>query len=620
VYRTTQVVNNLASRSLKRWLIGAPLRTEQAIHERLTKVKALAVFSSDALSSVAYATEAILLVLVHAGSRGMAQLLPISAGIGLLLLILTISYRQTIFAYPNGGGAYIVSKENLGTYAGLVAGAALLLDYILTVAVSIAESVSATVSAFPSLGEHRVMMAILLIALITVANLRGIKESGSIFAAPTYVFIGSMLLMIGTGLFRVLTGQAVPHEVAHPIPQATESLTLLLWLRAFASGCTALTGVEAISNGVPAFHKPESKNAAITLSWMAGVLATLFLGIGFLAEVYDIVPVHGETVVSQIARNVFGGGPFYYLIQFATALILMLAANTSYADFPRLASLMAQDGFLPRYLANKGDRLVFSNGIVILGVLASLLIIVFGGETHRLLPLYAVGVFLSFTLSQSGMVVHWWKERSRGWQRNAAVNALGAATTFVVLLVIASTKFTHGAWVVVLLLPVLVMAFRAIHNHYVALGRQLRISTECQPPQPKKVKHTVIVPVSGVNNAVANTLEYARSFTDNIIAVHVAIDPEAGQKVKRKWDEWNCGIPLVVIDSPYRELTRPLIEFIEQVDREDPNDIVTVLVPEFITHRWWHYLLHQQTGMILREALIHRKRWIVTGVPYHLDP
>lgn len=604
---------------LKRLLIGAPLHNEAAAHERLTKVKALAVFSSDALSSVAYATEEILLMLVLAGSAALGASLPIAAGIVALLIIVALSYRQTIFAYPSGGGSYIVSKDNLGIYPGLVAGAALLVDYVLTVAVSISAGVAAITSALPALSPFRVAICLVLIFLIMVANLRGIKESGAIFAVPTYLFVAIMAIMVGWGLVRVALGLESAHPAPHAVPPAAQPLTLFLLLRAFASGCTALTGVEAISNGVPAFHKPESRNAATTLTWMAIILITLFSGITVLARAYGAVPSHHETVVSQVARHIFGGGAMYYLVQASTALILVLAANTSFADFPRLSGLIARDGYLPRYLSNKGDRLVFSNGIIVLGVLAGVLVFLFRGSTHALIPLYAVGVFLSFTLSQSGMVVHWWRLREPGWVRNMAVNAVGALTTAVVLVVITVTKFMLGAWMVILLLPFLVMMFQAIHRHYVALGRHLRVADDWVAPPAHVTRHMVVVPVAGVNNAVANTLRYARTLSDQIICVHVALTPEQGEKVKERWDRWNCGLELHVVDSPYRELIRPLIAYIERLDAEDPNDVITVLVPEFVTSRWWHYLLHQQTGVMLRTFLMLRKRWVVTGVPYHLE-
>jgi amino acid transporter len=604
---------------LKRLLIGRPLPNEQAAYERLTKTKALAVFSSDALSSVAYATEEILLILVLAGGMALKHALPIGLAIVVLLIIVTVSYRQTIFAYPSGGGSYIVSKENIGVYPGLVAGAALLVDYVLTVAVSISAGVAAITSALPRLSGMTVTLCLLLIALIMLANLRGIKESGTIFAVPTYVFVVIMAAMTATGLIRVALGMESAHPAPHPIPSAVQPLTTFLLLRAFSSGCTALTGVEAISNGVPAFHKPESRNAAATLTWMAAILIVLFTGITVLANAYDVVPSHHETVISQVARHIFGNGVMYYLVQASTALILVLAANTSFADFPRLSGLIAQDGYLPRYLANKGDRLVFSNGIIILGALAGLLVVLFRGSTHHLIPLYAVGVFLSFTLSQTGMVIHWFKQKDRGWVTRAVVNAIGAIATAVVLVVITVTKFMLGAWMVILLLPLLVMMFRAIHQHYLSLGRQLRVPLDCPLAPFKQVKHTIIVPVSGINNAVANTLRYARTLSDNIICVHVSLDPEAGKKVKARWKKWNCGLELHVVDSPYRELIRPLVNFIEQVDAQDPEDLVTVLIPEFVAHTWWHYLLHQQTGVILRTMLLLRKRWVVTGVPYHLD-
>jgi amino acid transporter len=604
---------------LKRLLIGRPLSNEQAIHERLTKTKALAVFSSDALSSVAYATEEILLMLVLAGGAALHMALPIGAAIVVLLVIVAISYRQTIFAYPSGGGSYIVSKDNLGVYPGLIAGAALLVDYVLTVAVSISSGVAAITSAFPRLAPGTVMICLIMIALIMLANLRGLKESGSIFAAPTYVFIVLVLVLTAWGLLRVILGVESAHPSPHPIPPAVQPLTTFLILRAFASGCTALTGVEAISNGVPAFKHPESRNAATTLTWMAVILIVLFSGITFLANAYGAVPSEHETIMSQVARHIFGNGVMYYLIQASTALILVLAANTSFADFPRLSSLIAQDGYLPRYFANKGDRLVFSNGIIILGVLAGVLVILFGGSTHHLIPLYAVGVFLSFTLSQTGMVVHWFKSKERGWTTKAVVNAIGAAATLVVLVVITITKFMLGAWMVIVLLPLLVLGFRAIHQHYLSLAAQLRLPPDAPAPEYKKVKHTVIVPVSGVNNAVANTLRYARTLSDHIVCVHVSLDPEKGQKVKERWDKWNTGLELHVVNSPYRELIRPLVTFIEEIDEQDPDDLVTVLIPEFVAHTWWHYLMHQQTGMILRMMLLLRKKWVVTGVPYHID-
>jgi amino acid transporter len=603
--------------SLKRVLIGSPLATEQLANERLTNPKALAVFSSDALSSVAYATEEILLVLILAGSSALTLSLPVAVAIGVLMLMVGLSYRQTIFAYPNGGGSYIVAKDNLGTYPGLVAGSALLIDYVLTVAVSISAGVAAITSAFPEMMPYRVWLCLAAITLITLANLRGVKESGSIFAAPTYVFIGSMYVLILTGFIRLIFTGLPPVSVEETV-KAQQSLTLFLVLRAFSSGCAAMTGVEAISNGVQAFHEPVSKNAAKTLVWMVAILMSMFLGITFLAHVTGIHPTeNGETVLSQLARAVVGQGWFYYVIQAATALILLLAANTSYADFPRLASLIARDGFLPRQLANRGDRLVFSNGIVFLGFLAAALVVHYGGETHALIPLYAVGVFLSFTLSQAGMVVHWFRERAtdRQWRTHALVNGLGATMTGVVLIVIGATKFAGGAWMIILLIPLVVIGFRAIRKHYDIVAQSLRIplSEKLHP-----VKHTIIIPVAGVNRAVAQTLSYARSLSEDVRAVHVSIDNEATERIQAKWNEWNPGIPLTVVPSPYRSVFRPLMEYVDQVEQHEHDEMVTVIIPEFVPGQWWHHLLHNQSALALRAALYFRRHTVVVSVPYHL--
>lgn len=604
--------------SLRRLLIGRPLRTSQLVHQRLSKVKALAVFSSDALSSVAYATEEILLVLVTAGTAYLGWSLPITLAIIGLLIILTISYRQTIHSYPSGGGAYIVARENLGTAPGLVAGAALLIDYVLTVAVSISAGVAAITSAFPELLPHRVALALIVIAFITIANLRGVRESATIFAVPTYLFIFGILTLIATGIFRYITG-TLPSATASLSPSSflPGGLSLFLLLRAFSSGCTALTGVEAISNGVPAFKEPEAKNASITLVWMATILATLFAGISFLAYVLKITPVHGQTVLSQIAGRVFGRNLFYYYIQASTAMILFLAANTSYADFPRLASLLARDGFLPRILAIRGDRLVFSNGIIALGTMASLLVVLFHGETHRLIPLYAVGVFLSFTLSQSGMVRHWVKLRHRGWRSHALINLTGAVATGIATVIIAALKFTHGAWMVILLIPTLVTVFRAIHRHYEESAAELAPTTTTY----RRLKPIIIIPVATLNKVTVNAIEYAKSLSDNIRAVHISIDPEATAKLKQEWDKWNFGVELLVIPSPYRAVLLPLIRYIERVhSKAGPDEQVTVLIPEFVTKRWWHYFLHNQTGLWIRTLLLLRedRDIVVTVVPYHL--
>lgn len=668
---------------LKRFIIGRALRTEQAAHERLSKKTALAVFSSDALSSTAYATEEILLVLAVAAAFGQAgafrYVVPISIGIGVLLIIVATSYRQTIHAYPSGGGAYIVAKENLGTNAGLVAGAALLVDYVLTVAVSIAAGVAAITSMvqgtrYAWLSEHKVLLCLIFISFIAIANLRGVRESGALFATPTYAFLASFLFMIGYGVFSYYTyGGAAPvpgpEEIKTAEGYTPQPLTLFLMLGAFSNGCTALTGIEAISNGVPAFKKPEARNAATTLIVMAALLTTMFLGTSVLAYLYGVHPHESETVISQFARIMFTGPMFwfYYVVQIATALILVLAANTSFADFPRLSSLLARDRYLPRQFATRGDRLVFSNGIVILALFAGILVIVFGGDTSRLIPLYAVGVFLSFTLSQSGMVRHWLREsgkikrqngkRSRvedeihftestvdreslpdaelaaseergetfisdevtnisHWKKSITINAIGAVATFIVLCVFIATKFIHGAWIVVVVIPLLVFMFRAIHNHYVGVAKQL--STEgLESLRP--LNHSVIVPISGIHRGVVSALQYAKSIApDHVEAVYVDFDEEATAKLREKWERWGAGIKLVVLPSPYRELTRPLLRYITRLEKKNENDVVTVLLPEFVPAKWWQHLLHNQSSLMLKGALLFKEGVIVISVPYHL--
>jgi amino acid transporter len=593
------------------------------------------VFSSDALSSTAYATEEILLVLAVAYAYGQTSsfnyVVPISIGIALLLAIVAASYRQTIHAYPSGGGAYIVAKENLGVTPGLVAGASLLVDYVLTVSVSIAAGVAAITSMvqgtrYAWLDEHKVFLCLIFIAFIAIANLRGVRESGALFAAPTYAFLISFLFMIGYGLFHYYTYGGVapaPEEIKIAEGYKLQPLTLFLLLGAFSNGCAALTGIEAISNGVPAFKKPEAKNAATTLVWMALLLTVMFLGTSVLAFLYHVQPHQNETVISQFARIMFTGplAWFYYVVQIATALILILAANTSFADFPRLASLLARDRFLPRQFANRGDKLVFSNGIVILAVFASVLVIAFGGDTSRLIPLYAVGVFLSFTLSQSGMVRHWLKERDEDtdkahWKKSIAINAIGAVATFVVLCVFIATKFIHGAWIVVVVIPLLVLMFRSIHKHYVGVAKQL--TTEgLEDLSP--IKHTVIVPISGIHRGVIGALQYAKTIApEHVQAVYVDFDEEATAKLREKWERWGAGVKLVVLPSPYRELTRPLLRYIARLERKHDNDMITVVLPEFVPAKWWQHLLHNQSSLLLKGALLFREGVIVTSVPYHL--
>ncbi len=605
--------------SLRRFLLGDPLATWQAKHERLTKVKALAVFSSDALSSVAYATEEILFVLLPAGMAGMSLSIPISLAIAVLLWIVGTSYYQTIHAYPKGGGSYIVTKDNLGPLPGLVAAAALLTDYVLTVAVSIAAGVSALYSFYPPLYPYRVYLGVAAIALITIINLRGVRESGSIFAVPTYLFIASILTMLAVGFYRHFTGQLHPITVSGAeVPlNPTQAITLFFVLRGFSAGCTALTGVEAISDGIPAFKPPEADNAGKTLLVMITLLTTMFLGITFLAHQVGAVPTHEETVLSQIARAVFGEGLGHGVIQAATALILFLAANTAFSDFPRLSFFLARDRYMPRQFANLGDRLVYSNGIITLGTLASLLLIIFQGNTHHLLPLYAVGVFVAFTLSQTSMVVRWWRLRTPGWQRSIVFNALGAAATFVVLLVILITRFTRGAWIVAVLIPILVSIFLSIHRHYEFVAAHLSLERFGSPPHIRR--HRVIVPIGGVHRGVLHALHYARTLSPDVTAVLVDVDPEETRKILQKWEKWGDGIRLKVLPSPYRSIIGPVLAYLDQLEAEaHPQDMITVVLPQFVPARWWENLLHNQTALLLRMALIFRRGTVVTDVPYHL--
>ena len=600
--------------TLKKVFVGRPLPTAQARHERLSKRTALAVFASDALSSVAYATEEILLILVTAGTAALAFTIPIGIAISFLIVVVASSYRQTILAYPQGGGAYIVTKDNLGTLPSLVAGGALLVDYVLTVAVSVAAGVAALTSAFPALFGHRVLLGVLFIVIIATANLRGIRESGALFALPTYLFIGSFFAMLAYGYVRWLFGWETP-----PPPTAMHAMhnvTLFLLLRAFSQGCTALTGVEAVSDGVPAFKPSEARNARIVLSALALILVTLFMGITFLTRHYHVTPMEEETVVSQLARQIFGGGLLYYEIQAVTMLILVLAANTSFADFPRLSYFLARDGFIPRQFGTRGDRLVFSNGILILGGTAAVLIIVFGGDTHALIPLYALGVFVSFTLSQSSMVRRWLVRRDEGWWWRAWLNGLGAATTGLVLLVIAVTKFADGAWVVVMLIPILVMGFMVIHRHYDDVARQLSLDGYGGPPP---IEHTVLVLVGDLHRGVTAALRYAHTLSPSARAVYVELDPDKTRRLEDKWGKWGLGIPLVVLSSPYRSLLTPFLEYVNHLLALGPNQVVTIVIPEFVPARWWQHLLHNQTALLIKGALLFRKRVVVVDVPFHLE-
>ena len=588
----------------------------QAHHERLGKRVALAVFSSDAMSSVAYATEEILLILVLAGLAAAHLAIPIALAIAGLLVIVGVSYQQTIHAYPSGGGSYIVARSNLGTVPGLVAAAALLVDYVLTVAVSVAAGVAAITSAFPALHTYTVLLGVVCVTAIALANIRGVRESGRVFAVPTYFFIVSFGMLVTVGLFRLVTGTL--ERLPAPDVPATEALTAFLVLRAFSSGCAAMTGTEAISNGIPAFRPPESRNAALTLGWMVAILGTLFIGITVLASALGVLPKESETVVSQIARSLFGTGVLYYVIQVATALILVLAANTSFADFPRLSSLLARDRFVPRQFATLGERLVFSNGIIVLGGFAALLLVIFGGETHALIPLYAVGVFISFTLSQSGMVMHWWRERSAGWRHRSLVNGIGALATGLVTLVIGVTKFTHGAWIVVLVIPILVVTFVMMNRHYDAVAHEL--SLEGYEGPPPEFRHTVLVLVGDVHRGVVRAVQYARTLAPNatVRGVFVETDPARTRRLEEKWAHWGMGVPLVVLTSPYRSLLRPLVDYIDQIQSRGDDQMVTIVLPEFLPRRWWQHILHNQTALLVKGTLLFRKNIVVADVPYLL--
>jgi amino acid transporter len=627
------------ARSWRTWLIGHPLPTADAPHQTIRKMVGLAVFASDALSSTAYATQEILVILAAAGMAAFGYVFPISLAIVALLAIVTLSYQQTIHAYPGGGGAYIVARDNLGEAPAQAAGAALLTDYILTVAVSTSAGVAQIVSAYPALFAYRVWIAVGLVLFVMVVNLRGVKESGAIFALPTYFFILMMFLTVGTGFLRYLTGTL--GQVVDPpslnMVHALQAVTPFLILHAFSSGTAALTGVEAISNGITAFREPRSRNAGLTLLWMSAILGTLFLSISFLARPIGAIPSEQETIISQVARTVFQGRGVLYLGTIsATMLILIMAANTSFADFPRLSALQAGDGFLPRQLTYRGSRLVYSRGIMALALIACLLIIVFRASVTALIPLYAIGVFLSFTLSQAGMARRWWKighlapgaevrERGStlryepGWRLKMVINGFGAVCTVVVMFVFALTKFRHGAWIVVVLVPTLIFIFFGIHRHYKDLAASLSLENYLGPPDVPP-RHRVILPISGVHQGTLVALRYARSLSDDVTAVYVSMDHAEIEKVRAKWEMWGQGVRLVILDSPYRLLLEPLLEYIDKLAAQrQPNELITIVVPQFVPRRWWHHLLHTQAAMVLRLVLLSRPGIVVTDVPYHVN-
>ncbi len=625
-------------RSWRSWLIGRPLRTADAADQAIGKSIGLAVFASDALSSTAYATDEILFVLAAAGAVAFVYALPISLAIVALLAIVTLSYLQTIHAYPGGGGAYIVARDNLGEFPAQLAGAALLTDYILTVSVSVASGMAQLTSAYPSLFPYRVPVAVGMVLLMMVVNLRGVRESGAILAIPSYFFLAIMFLTVGSGLTQYLMGglgvvENPPHLGKEPIMQ---SVTLFLVLHAFSNGTTALTGVEAISNGVTAFKEPRSRNAGITLIWMSAILGTLFLGITFLAGKIAAIPSEAETLISQLARTTYDGRGVLYLCTIAaTTLILIMAANTAFAGFPRLSALLAADGFLPRPLTYRGSRLVYSRGIIALALIASILIVLFQASVNALIPLYAIGVFLSFTLAQAGMARRWKKvgrlapgqeAQERGstlryeprWALKMVINGFGAFCTAVVMLIFAVTKFHDGAWLVILLVPVLVAMFSAIHSHYRDLAAHLSLEQYGGPPRISRQR--VILPLSGVHRGTLAALRYARTLSDDITAVHVSTDQAESERLRLKWESWGDGVRLVVLDSPYRLFLEPLLSYIQEITAQrQPNEIITIIVPQFVPRLWWHNLLHTQTAMLLRLMLLFKPGIVITDVPYQIE-
>lgn len=603
--------------SLKRFLIGRPLKSNELGEQKLNKTKALAILSSDALSSVAYGPEQILIVLITVGVAAFWYSIPIAIGVLILLLALILSYRQIIFAYPHGGGAYVVSKENLGKYPGLIAGGSLLVDYILTVAVSVSAGTDAITSAFPSLHEHTVIIAVIFVIFITILNLRGVTESASILAYPVYLFVLALFILIGAGIYNIITGYVSP-ELHTPIGTPVAGISLFLLLKAFASGSSALTGVEAISNAIPNFKNPAPNNAAKTLMAMGILLALLFSGIVYLAYYYGITPNLEVTVVSQIAEHTFGRNFMYFFIQGTTALILILAANTGYSAFPLLAVNLANDKFIPRMFTVRGDRLGYSNGIIMLGILSIILIIVFEGQTEHLIPLYAVGVFIPFTLSQTGMIIKWIRQRPKGWIPKLIINSTGALISFIVTMMFFLTKFTQ-VWSVLIFLPLIIYAFHRIRKHYEAVADQLRTTT-CEPAIPIS-GNIIILPVAGMTHVVENSLNYAKSLSAyQIIAVHVHFEREDEGLFEEKWSKWQPDVRLVTLHSPYRSIIQPLTKFIDTVQRKasESNYQVTVIIPQFIPKKGWHNILHNQSSLLIRAHLLYRRNVIITTVPYHL--
>lgn len=604
--------------SIKRFLIGQPLKTTAVGEQKLNKTKALAILSSDALSSVAYGPEQILIVLATLGTVAFWYSIPIAIGVLILLTALILSYRQIIFAYPHGGGAYVVSKSNLGINSGLIAGGSLLVDYMLTVAVSVSAGTDAITSAIPALHEYNVEIAIIFVILLTILNLRGVTESASVLAYPVYLFVLALFLLIGVGMYNIILGN-VSYELHSPIGTPVAGISLFLLLRAFASGSSALTGVEAISNAIPNFKDPAPNNAAKTLGIMGALLAILFSGIVFLAYYYGIVPSAKVTVVSQIAEATFGRNYVYFFIQGTTALILILAANTGYSAFPMLAVNLAKDKFVPKMFLSRGDRLGYSNGIIILGMASIILILVFHAETEHLIPLYAIGVFVPFTLSQTGMMVKWFRERPDGWLRKFIINTLGALISFIVTIMFFLTKFAQ-VWSILVFVPIIVLIFHQIRKHYEDVGEQLRVKT-CESSLSIE-GNVIIIPVAGITTGVESALNYAKGLSPNqIIAVYVSFEREDEKKLEEKWKKWQPDIRIVTLFSHYRSIINPLTKFIDTVEHKasESNYQVTVVIPQFIPKKGWHNILHNQSGLMIRTLLLFRRNVVITTVPYHLE-
>ena len=604
-------------------VVGPPLPTQQSVYRQLNKTRALAAFSPDALSSIAYANQEIYLGLVIAGSVGLSQSIPIGLAIIAILTVVALSYFQTVHAYPSGGGSYTVARENLGTFPGLVAAAALLIDYVLAAAVSLTAGVAAIASAFPVLWSNRVGLSLLILLFIVLLNIRGLRETGTLMAIPVYLFLFTYLPMLAYGAVLFLI-QGPGSLTATSLP-VSQPLTLFLVLHAFSTGCTALTGIEAISNGVPAFKPPKTKNAGQTLIIMALLMGVLFIGSIGLTQVLAVVAGPEETILSALAHRILGSGPSYLVIQATTLLILAVAANTSFADFPRVTAILAADGFLPRQLTSIGDRLVFTKGILLLAAATSVLIIGFAGDTHALIPLFAVGAFLAFTLSQTAMVVHWWRQHGKGWRLKASMNTAGALVTGIVLLIVGSNKFAEGAWITILLIPLLLACFLKINSHYREVAQQLSMRAIPKSPLKPVTARRVVVPISGVHHGTIDAMAYAQSISGDVTAVYVELEAGNGQQINRDWQHLWPDVPLVILPSPYRSIVGPLLDFLDKIDRRhNDGQLATVVLPECVQADWWHRLLHDHTARLIRDALLYHKRHlgfqrVIIDIPYHLE-